>query len=211
MISQYPDLLSEVRAFRSAHPEVQYVDLICVDIPGHFYGKRYPIEMLEKVAAGSPLKLPQNCVLLGVQGGLHPIGGQVGQTNVVFFTADGQQVASYDIAVKRDLNGMRAALRQSLPGVQIEGVGDSVMLTGSVSSPVEAQQAGVGAMQPDAVHAGGQDGVAPRTVPFRFVHAMGHPAKRVVDFMAFPFTGRVIHQRRLAFKQRSRRALAGER
>ncbi|OPZ00833.1 secretin [Bradyrhizobium sacchari] len=70
------------------------------------------------------------------------IGGQVGQTNVVFFTADGQQVASYDIAVKRDLNGMRSALRQSLPGVQIEGVGDSVMLTGSVSSPVEAQQAG---------------------------------------------------------------------
>lgn len=70
------------------------------------------------------------------------IGGQVGQTNVVFFTADGQQVASYDIAVKRDLNGMRAALRQSLPGVQIEGIGDSVMLTGSVSSPVEAQQAG---------------------------------------------------------------------
>ena len=70
------------------------------------------------------------------------IGGQVGQTNVVFFAGDGQQVASYDIAVKRDLNGMRAALRQSLPGVQIEGVGDSVMLTGSVSSPVEAQQAG---------------------------------------------------------------------
>ena len=70
------------------------------------------------------------------------IGGQVGQTNVVFFSADGQQVAAYDIAVKRDLNGMRAALRQTMPGVQIEGVGDSVMLTGSVSSPVEAQQAG---------------------------------------------------------------------
>ena len=54
------------------------------------------------------------------------IGGAVGQTNVVFFDADGQQVASYDIAVKRDLNGVRAALRQSLPGIQIEGVGDSV-------------------------------------------------------------------------------------
>jgi len=70
------------------------------------------------------------------------IGSAVGQTNVVFFDADGQQVASYDIAVKRDLNGVRAALRQSLPGIQIEGVGDSVLLTGSVSSPVEAQQAG---------------------------------------------------------------------
>ena len=70
------------------------------------------------------------------------IGGAVGQTNVVFFDADGQQVASYDIAVKRDLNGVRTALRQSMPGIQIDGVGDSVMLTGSVSSPVEAQQAG---------------------------------------------------------------------
>ncbi|MCC8940872.1 type II and III secretion system protein family protein [Bradyrhizobium sp. Arg68] len=70
------------------------------------------------------------------------IGAAVGQTNVVFFDADGQQVASYDIAIKRDLNGMRAALKQMLPGVNIEGVGDSVVLTGTVASPVEAQQAG---------------------------------------------------------------------
>jgi pilus assembly protein CpaC len=70
------------------------------------------------------------------------IGGDVGQTNVVFFDAEGLQIASYDIAVKRDLNGVRAALRQSLPGIQIEGVGEGVLLTGSVSSPVEAQQAG---------------------------------------------------------------------
>ena len=72
------------------------------------------------------------------------IGSAVGQTNVVFFDADGQQIAGYDIAVKRDLNGVRAALRQTLPnaGIQIEGVGEGVMLTGSVSSPIEAQQAG---------------------------------------------------------------------
>jgi pilus assembly protein CpaC len=72
------------------------------------------------------------------------IGSAVGQTNVVFFDAEGQQIAAYDIAVKRDLNGVRAALRQMLPaaGIQAEGIGDSVMLTGSVSSPIEAQQAG---------------------------------------------------------------------
>src|SRR6202000_939782 len=70
------------------------------------------------------------------------IGAAVGQTNVVFFDADGQQVASYDIAIKRDLNGMRAALKEILPGVNIAGVGDSVVLTGTVASPVEAQQAG---------------------------------------------------------------------
>jgi len=70
------------------------------------------------------------------------IGGDVGQTNVVFFDAAGLQIAAYDIAVKRDLNGVRAALRQSQPGIQIEGVGEAVLLTGSVASPVEAQQAG---------------------------------------------------------------------
>src|SRR5467141_3962079 len=72
------------------------------------------------------------------------IGSAVGQTNVVFFDSAGQQIAAYDIAVKRDLNGVRAALKQTLPnaGIQIEGVGEGVMLTGSVSSPIEAQQAG---------------------------------------------------------------------
>ncbi|SDT28651.1 type II and III secretion system protein family protein [Bradyrhizobium canariense] len=72
------------------------------------------------------------------------IGTAVGQTNVVFFDSDGQQIAAYDIAVTRDLNGVRATLKQALPtaDVQIEGVGDGVVLTGSVSSPIEAQQAG---------------------------------------------------------------------
>jgi len=69
------------------------------------------------------------------------IGSAVGQTNVVFFDADGNQITSYDIAIKRDLNGIRAALH-SIPGVQVEGVGDGVLITGSVSSPIEAQQAG---------------------------------------------------------------------
>ena len=72
------------------------------------------------------------------------IGSAVGQTNVVFFDADGQQIAAYDIAIKRDLNGVRAALKQLLPAatIQAEGVGEGVMLTGSVATPIEAQQAG---------------------------------------------------------------------
>ena len=72
------------------------------------------------------------------------IGAAVGQTNVVFFDSDGQQIAAYDIAVTRDLNGLRATLKQAMPNadIQIEGVGDGVVLTGSVSSPIEAQQAG---------------------------------------------------------------------
>jgi pilus assembly protein CpaC len=72
------------------------------------------------------------------------IGATVGQTNIVFFDAAGQQIAAYDIAVTRDLNGVRAALKQTLPNadIRIEGIGEGVMLSGSVSSPIEAQQAG---------------------------------------------------------------------
>src|SRR3982075_1665729 len=72
------------------------------------------------------------------------IGAAVGQTNIVFFDSAGQQIAAYDIAVKRDLNGVRAALKATLPNadIQIEGLGDGVILTGSASSPIEAQQAG---------------------------------------------------------------------
>ena len=71
------------------------------------------------------------------------IGAAVGQTNIVFFDSTGAQIAAYDIAVKRDLNGVRAALKQSLPNsdILIEGVGDGVLLSGSAASPVEAQQA----------------------------------------------------------------------
>jgi pilus assembly protein CpaC len=72
------------------------------------------------------------------------IGAAVGQTNIVFFDSAGQQIAAYDIAVKRDLNGARTALRQILPNsdIQIDGLGDGVILSGTASSPIEAQQAG---------------------------------------------------------------------
>src|SRR6201987_1173007 len=54
------------------------------------------------------------------------IGATVGQTNIIFFDAAGQQIAAYDIAVTRDLNGMRNALRQMFPNsdIRIEGVGE---------------------------------------------------------------------------------------
>ncbi len=71
------------------------------------------------------------------------IGVTVGQTNIYFFDADGKQIAGYDIAVKRDLNGVRAALNQMLPGsnIRVEGIGDGVMLYGDAASPVASQQA----------------------------------------------------------------------
>ena len=75
---------------------------------------------------------------------VYMIGVAVGQTNIFFFDGDGRQIAGFDIAVTRDLNGVRAALRQTLPNadIQIQGVGaDGVLLTGTAASPAEAQQA----------------------------------------------------------------------
>jgi pilus assembly protein CpaC len=71
------------------------------------------------------------------------IGAAVGQTNIVFFDSAGQQIAAYDIAVTRDLNGVRAALKQTLPNsdIHIEGVADGVVLSGTAANPIEAQQA----------------------------------------------------------------------
>ena len=73
----------------------------------------------------------------------HLIGAAIGQTNVFFFDVEGRQLAGFDIAVTRDLNGIRAAIRQLLPqaDVRVEGVGEGVMLSGGVASPAEAQQA----------------------------------------------------------------------
>lgn len=71
------------------------------------------------------------------------IGTGVGQTNIFFFDAEGRQIAGYEIAVKRDLNGMRAAIKQALPAadIQVEGVGDGVVLSGNVATSAEAQLA----------------------------------------------------------------------
>jgi len=71
------------------------------------------------------------------------IGIAVGQTNVFFFDAEGRQMAGLDIAVTRNLNGIRQAIKQVLPDadITVEGIGDGVLLSGSVANQAEAQQA----------------------------------------------------------------------
>jgi pilus assembly protein CpaC len=71
------------------------------------------------------------------------IGNEPGQTNVFFFDAEGKQMAGLDIAVTRNLNGIRAAIRQLLPDadIRVEGIGEGVILSGTVASQAEAQQA----------------------------------------------------------------------
>lgn len=71
------------------------------------------------------------------------IGIKQGQTSVFMFDAQGKQIASLDIAVMRDLNGIRSALKHVLPNddITVEGIGDAVVLSGTVASQLESQQA----------------------------------------------------------------------
>jgi pilus assembly protein CpaC len=71
------------------------------------------------------------------------IGITAGQTNVFFFDADGKQMGGFDIAVTRNLNGIRAAIKQVLPDceINVEGIGDGVILSGYAGSQAQAQQA----------------------------------------------------------------------
>ena len=71
------------------------------------------------------------------------IGIAVGQTNVFFFDASGKQIAGFDIAVTRDLNGIRAAIKQVIPDsdITVEGIGQGVILSGTVANDAESQQA----------------------------------------------------------------------
>ncbi len=71
------------------------------------------------------------------------IGIKQGQTNVFFFDAEGRQIAGFDLAVTRNLNGIRTALKQIMPDsdIRVEGIGDGIVLSGVVSSQAEAQQA----------------------------------------------------------------------
>lgn len=71
------------------------------------------------------------------------IGVAVGQTNVFFLDAEGRQIAGYDVDVARDLTSLRATLRNLLPhaNIEVRSAGDSVVVSGQATTPLEAQQA----------------------------------------------------------------------
>jgi pilus assembly protein CpaC len=72
------------------------------------------------------------------------IGVAIGQTSIFFFDDQGRQIAGFDVAVKRDLNGIKAALAKAIPqaDIHVDPLGpDAVILTGTASNSAEAQQA----------------------------------------------------------------------
>lgn len=74
---------------------------------------------------------------------LYIMGVEAGQTTIFAVDQDGRQIANLEISIGRDVGELGPLLKAALPRSNIipRTVNDSIILTGSVTSPGEAQRA----------------------------------------------------------------------
>ena len=72
------------------------------------------------------------------------IGNAAGEANIFFMDGDGNQIATLEVSVERDLSALGPLLEQLLRGAQIkvQSFNDNIVLTGTVTSPIDATRAG---------------------------------------------------------------------
>lgn len=74
---------------------------------------------------------------------IYLFGKSVGQTNIIVFGKDGEQIASLDLKIERDVSSLSTSLRKYIPDsdIKIELINDNIVLTGTVQTPQDAAQA----------------------------------------------------------------------
>lgn len=74
---------------------------------------------------------------------IYLFGKTVGETNIFVFGPNGEQVASLEIQVERDVAGLEGYLKRFLPEseISVELINDNVVLTGTVQTPLDAKRA----------------------------------------------------------------------
>jgi pilus assembly protein CpaC len=67
----------------------------------------------------------------------------VGQTNIFFFDANGQQILALDLEVAQDVTGLRKLINRTLPGnrITVDTVGTNVVLGGIARNALEVKTA----------------------------------------------------------------------
>jgi pilus assembly protein CpaC len=74
---------------------------------------------------------------------IYLFGKQVGETNIFVFGPNGEQIASIDLSIERDVAGLEDHLRRFLPNsnIRVELINDNVVLTGTAETPTDAKRA----------------------------------------------------------------------
>lgn len=74
---------------------------------------------------------------------IYLFGKAVGETNIFVFGSNGQQIASLDLAIERDVTGLENYLKRFIPesSINVELLNDNVVLTGTVETPLDAKRA----------------------------------------------------------------------
>jgi pilus assembly protein CpaC len=74
---------------------------------------------------------------------IYLFGKQVGETNIFVFGQNGEQIASLDLVIERDVAGLEDYLKRFIPNsdITVELINDNVVLTGTVETPLDASQA----------------------------------------------------------------------
>ena len=74
---------------------------------------------------------------------IYLMGAGLGQTTVFALDAQGQRFADFEISVGRDVGELTPLLRAAIPNseIAVRTVSDTIILTGSVASPRDAQRA----------------------------------------------------------------------
>ncbi len=71
------------------------------------------------------------------------IGKKRGEANILFIDQNGNQVAVLEVTIERDLGALQDLIARLIPGsnVRVETVGENVVLTGRVPTPIDATRA----------------------------------------------------------------------
>jgi pilus assembly protein CpaC len=74
---------------------------------------------------------------------IYLFGKAVGETNIFVFGPNGEQIASLDLAIERDVAGLEDYLERFIPSsdIKVELLNDNVILTGTVETPLDAKRA----------------------------------------------------------------------
>lgn len=99
---------------------------------------------------------------------LYVIGTGEGQTSLFALDKQGHEIAAFEISIGRDVGELSRILRTAMPNsaVQAQTIDDTIILTGSVDSPEDAQRA-ADIAQGFARHLTGKDGIVVNSLTIR--------------------------------------------